>query len=236
MYPDNITCSNKNQIPLRSLPVHELCNLFPLPLVVTCISLAILGLLATTLVSMHHKYQTEIKVWMFSHKAFRWLVTEKEFDRDKKYDAFISYSHQDEWFISQELIPNLEHGENPYKLCIHYRDWLVGAHIPTQIYRSVADSRRTIIVLSPNFLSSSWARQEFQEAYLRAMAEKCPRVIVIMLEDIGAEEQLDDELKAYISTNTYLSWSDSLFWKKLRFALPHKHGGQRRPKSDSLLP
>lgn len=188
-------------------------------------------------VYLYHKYKNEIKVWMFSHKFSKWLVTEKEIDRDKKYDAFISYSHQDEWFVFTQLIPNLENDdENQYKLCVHYRDWLVGVHIPTQIYRSVAESRRTIIILSPNFLTSYWARKEFQEAYVRAMADRCPRVIIIMLEDIGDRDKLDDELKAYISTNTYLAWGDPLFWKRLRFVLPHKHGASKPSNTDTLLP
>lgn len=234
--PNNITCHNKNDLPLPMLKDHEICRLFPFFFLISCVVIAITSVLGAITLCFYHKYKCEIKVWLFSHEFSKWLVTEKEIDRDKKYDAFISYSHQDEWFVFNQLIPNLETGENPYKLCVHYRDWLVGAHIPTQIYRSVSESRRTIIVLSPNFLTSYWARKEFQEAYVRAMAERCPRVIIIMLEDIGDRNKLDDELKAYISTNTYLAWSDPLFWKRLKFVLPHKHGAVKTLNADTLLP
>lgn len=153
---------------------------------------------------------------------FRWLVTEKEIDRDKLYDAFVSYSHLDEWFVDNELVPELEGGPNPYKLCIHYRDWLAGAHIPTQIHKSVNDSKRTIIVLSPNFLASFWAKMEFHEAYIKAMKERCPRVIIILLRDIDDQVKLDDELKVYLRTYTYIKWHDPRFWSKLKYALPHE--------------
>ncbi|KAK7573831.1 hypothetical protein V9T40_011022 [Parthenolecanium corni] len=173
--------------------------------------------------NMLSKFNNEIKVYMYSHKMLRWLVAEREIDRDKIYDAFVSYSHLDEWFVSNELVPELESGPNPYKLCIHYRDWLAGAHIPTQIHRSVKDSRRTIIILSPNFLTSFWGKMEFHEAYIKAMKERCPRVIVILLKDIDDKIKLDDELKVYLRTYTYIKWHDSRFWPKLKYALPHKH-------------
>ena len=50
-----------------------------------------------------------------------------ESEEERQYDAFISFSHKDEDFVTRELIPQLgkpgENGLPEYRLCLHFRDW-----------------------------------------------------------------------------------------------------------------
>ncbi|CAB3375401.1 Hypothetical predicted protein [Cloeon dipterum] len=212
----NVTC--KDGRALAKLSADELCNNAQLA-VAASVFIAIAGIILGALAALYYKFQHEIKVWLYAHNLLLWLVTEAEVDKDKRYDGFISYSHKDELFVAQTLVPGLE---PPFKLCIHARDWNAGDWIPDQIARSVEESRRTIVVLSPNYLESVWGRMEFRAAHQQAMSEGRARVLVILLEDVGPLDKLDPELRAYLSMNTYVKWGEPWFWDKLHYAMPHR--------------
>ncbi|XP_004520150.1 protein toll-like [Ceratitis capitata] len=226
-------CADKQLSPLRELSYRDFC----LPeigvrtvLVVILVCLIALGLILTTTALCYYKYRIELKIWLYAHRLCLCCVSERDVDRDRKWDAFISYSHHDEEFVEKELVPGLEHGTPAFKTCIHVRDWLAGAYIPEQIIDSVVQSRRTIIVLSQNFIESDWAQMEFRTAHQCAVNEGRSRIILVVYGEILNTELLDQELRAYLKTNTYLKWGDPWFWRKLRYAMPHAEcdGGKLR--------
>lgn len=141
-------------------------------------------------------------------------------DADRPYDAFVSFSHHDEWFAA-ELARRLERGA-ARRLCLHERDWRPGDWIPAQIARSVRLSRRTLVLLSERFLASAWARAELREAYGAALRSSRPRLLLVLLPGLAPARAAaaDPALRAYLAAATYLRWEDPLFWDKLLLALP----------------
>ena len=178
------------------------------------ITIAILGITIASFVAIYYRYQLEIKIWLYVHKFCLCLVTEEKLDRNKIYDAFVCYSHKDDDFVENNILQKLEEGPNPYKLCVYTRDW-----IAEQIARSIETSRRTIVVLTPNFVESYWGRMEFRLAHMEALKEGRLRVIIVVYGEIGPIKNLDPELRVYIRMNTYIKWGDPRFWQKLKYAL-----------------
>ncbi|KAH8377398.1 hypothetical protein KR093_005290 [Drosophila rubida] len=212
-----IYCSSWPDKPFQQLEVWELCPSYVL--LIGCI-LGGLVIVACLISVFYLIYQQELKIWLYNHNCCLWWVSEEELDKDKTYDAFISYSHKDEQIIG-ELLPKLENGLHAFRVCLHGRDWLVGDCIPEQIVRTVNDSKRVIIVLSQHFIDSVWARMEFRIAYQATLQDKRKRIIIILYKELQHFEGIDSELRAYLKLNTYLKWGDPLFWNKLHYAMPH---------------
>lgn len=58
------------------------------------------------------------------------------------YHAFISYSHCDADWVREQLLPCLEDNRNPYRLCIHERDFMPGRWIIDNIIDNIENSRK----------------------------------------------------------------------------------------------
>ncbi|XP_071445931.1 toll-like receptor Tollo [Hetaerina americana] len=202
-----------------------------LPLLIAALTVFVIVTFLSLLIFI---YRLELRVWFHSRYGVRLFLFPSSSssmgasqigDSDKLFDAFISYSSKDEAFVAQELAPSLEPN---YKLCLHYRDFPVGGYITDTIVQAVESSKRTIMVLSENFIRSEWCRFEFKSAHHRVLRDRRRRLIVIILGEVPPARELDPDIRLYLKTNTYLQWGDKLFWEKLRYALPDVPNNRRR--------
>ncbi|XP_076049583.1 uncharacterized protein LOC143029843 isoform X2 [Oratosquilla oratoria] len=176
----NVLCVGQDT-PLIDMTEQHLCSVKMTYLIITVIVIAVILVIFATIGTVgFYNYKQVIKVWLYSHRMCLWAITEDEIDSNKKYDAFLSFSHKDEEFINRILVPGLESGEPRYQLCLHYRDWVPGEFIEDQIMHSVQASRRTIILLSSNFIKSDWGRLEFKAAHCQALKDQINRIIIIV--------------------------------------------------------
>lgn len=136
-------------------------------------------------------------------------------DDKAQFDAFVSYSHEDDEWVS-EMARSLE--ARGVRLCLHARDWVPGDLIPAQIARSVEAARRTLLVVSPAWAASRWARAEWRAAHARECAEGRARVLVV-LRAASPPPGLPAELRAHVAARTYLPHDDPALVDKLRAAL-----------------
>lgn len=208
--PDDIMC------PINDWPYR----LQLISVTTVCVILALLLFIVSVL--YYRNKQTVIAyVYIHLHNVFMCFFNEEDMDEDKIFDAFVSYSGTDR-DVALSLLQELEKKEPYFKLCIHERNWLPGNLISWNIINSVQNSRRTILVVSKEFLESMWFQVEFHAAYYQMLEDKIDRLIVIVKGDLPPKDSMDKELQHLLSTKTYLVWGEKWFWEKLRYALPHK--------------
>jgi hypothetical protein len=70
-----------------------------------------------------------------------------------KYDIFVSYSHRDQNWVRSWLVSRLKGAG--LKVCIDYEDFEPGAPSITEMERAVLQSRKTVLILTPEYLQSS---------------------------------------------------------------------------------
>uniref|UniRef100_A0AAV2MF83 TIR domain-containing protein n=1 Tax=Knipowitschia caucasica TaxID=637954 RepID=A0AAV2MF83_KNICA len=143
-----------------------------------------------------------------------------------RYHAFISYSHWDADWVRDQLLPALEDRGNPYRLCIHERDFTPGKWIIDNIIKNIENSHKMIFVLSRHFVNSEWCNYELYFAQQRAMGKTFHDVILVLKEPIdpGSLPNKYCKLKKMLSTRTYLEWPQqqnqrAFFWAQLRSVL-----------------
>jgi hypothetical protein len=76
----------------------------------------------------------------------------------KTYGVFISYSHVDLPWVRDKLLSQLE--QRGFDVCIDFRDFVGGASSVEEMERCVVNSKRVVLVLSPAYVASEWARFE----------------------------------------------------------------------------
>ena len=214
------TCYS-DKISITKLKKEELCLLpnsyFNYPVIIIILTS---NLIIGFIIALFYKYKLEIKIFLYSkNMCLRW-IKESEFHIEKTHDIFLSFCHKDEEIVMKELLPKLENIENPYKVCIHVRDWKAGEWIFNNILLSVMSSKRTVIFLTKNFLASTWGMLEFKTAFNHMITENNSKLIIILYEDIGSHNNQNYELRFYLRSNTYIKWGDPNFWNKLYYALP----------------
>lgn len=196
------------------------------------LSTALMILLSTVSLLLYVKLYWKIK---YGYYVFRSWCSEqwrrlREKEENCKYDAFISYNSFDEQWVMDQLLPNLEGNGSSFKLCLHHRDFEPGRYILDNIVSAVYSSRKTICVVSRNFLSSEWCSLEIQLASYRLFDEHRDVLLLVFLEPIS-ERQLSSyhRMRKVMLKKTYLQWPGSectdltqaqdLFWNQLRRAI-----------------
>lgn len=130
-----------------------------------------------------------------------------------QYDAFISYSSKDLSWVKNVLLRRLE--DNGLKVCIDYRDFIPGSWSIKNIEQAVLTSRKTLLVITPNYLESTWT--EFEAMLVQTTDPTNQQLRFLPL----FKEKCDLPLR--LASLTYLNFAnpedEELEWERLLSAI-----------------
>ncbi len=107
---------------------------------------------------------------------------------DFHYDVFISYSSKDGEWVQNVLLDRLE--KQGLRVCIDYRDFEIGVTTLENIINATKQSRRTLIVITPNWLESEWATFERFLLQTRSPANRERRFLLLLWQKTEVPEHL----------------------------------------------
>lgn len=178
-------------------------------------------------------YRFYVRYWLFlikitiHHRSRWWTRHSKQPPKHFKYDAFVSYSCLDCYFVNK-LVSELENNEPYLKLCVYERDFKIGSIISEEVIENILGSKRTLLVISDSFAKSQWCRWETRLAeHHRIFFQNDDSVnlddtlVMIKLSDIQ-KKYITPTLKYLMKTRIYLQWdadNEKMFWQKLRNTL-----------------
>ncbi|XP_048764333.1 toll-like receptor 4 [Ostrea edulis] len=143
-----------------------------------------------------------------------------------KYDAFISYADEDRSFVVSKFIPELEE-QSGLRLCLHNRDFLPGYDIAENILTAVQQSKKTIAILSGNYITSYWCMYELNMARMEGIySREGEDVLFLVIYDHMSSEDIPLTLMDLMAKKSYIEfpndeYGDVVFWNKVRETIGH---------------
>ena len=182
--------------------------------ILTCITITIFGLV--------YRYRWRLRYMFYMIKARHngyIQIPDSDQDRQYQYDVFISYANENYLFVTGELFQKLE--EAGLSLCLHQKDFLPGSYIAENILEAIRKSRKTVVVLTNEFLQSKWCMYEFNMARMESIYSRGDENIIFVVKfgdfDIT---RASPELRECLESESYLAYPKNenerpYFWQML---------------------
>uniref|UniRef100_A0A3Q2Q3E1 Interleukin 1 receptor accessory protein-like 2 n=1 Tax=Fundulus heteroclitus TaxID=8078 RepID=A0A3Q2Q3E1_FUNHE len=231
----NYTCYVENHIGRRSgSAILQKKDMYRLELAG---GLGVILLLLGILTALYKCYNLEIMLCYRRH-----FGSDETEDDNKEYDAYLSYTKvdldsvgrtsSDEETFALEILPDVLEKHYGYKLFIPDRDLIPSSTYIEDLARSVEQSRRLIIVLTPEFVAKrGWSIFQI-ETRLHSMLVT-GEIKVIMIECANLKNVINyqevEALKHTIKVLSVIKWRgpksnelSSKFWKQVIYEMPAK--------------
>ncbi|XP_026551481.1 toll-like receptor 5 isoform X1 [Pseudonaja textilis] len=158
----------------------------------------------------------------FRGVCFRWYKTLTQFlmkelppevdQQGYKYDAYLCYSSKDFEWVQSSLITHLDSQfskKNRFALCFEDRDFLPGEDHISNIHDAVWNCRKTICVVTRQFLKDGWCVEAFNFAQSRYFSDLEDILIMVVAGSLSQYQLMKYQpIRAFLQRGQYLRWPE----------------------------
>ncbi|NXY82094.1 TLR5 protein, partial [Alcedo cyanopectus] len=154
--------------------------------------------------------------------CFIWYktITQKMIDRQAKaadkseyrYDAYLCYSKNDFEWVQNSLLKHLDSqyfDKNRFTLCFEERDFLPGEEHINNIRDAIWSSRKTICIVTRQFLKDGWCVEAFNFAQSRYFCDLKDVLIMVVVGSLSQYQLMKHKpIRNFLQRSQYLRWPE----------------------------
>ncbi|NWS14550.1 TLR5 protein, partial [Pachyramphus minor] len=150
-------------------------------------------------------YKTITKKLIASHPQ----VTDKS---KYRYDAYLCYSKNDFEWVQNALLKHLDSqylDKNRFTLCFEERDFLPGEEHINNIRDAIWNSRKTICIVTRQFLKDGWCVEAFNFAQSRYFSDLKDVLIMVVVGSLSQYQLMKHKpIRHFLQRSQYLRWPE----------------------------
>ncbi|XP_035748375.1 toll-like receptor 5 [Egretta garzetta] len=134
-------------------------------------------------------------------------------DKSKyRYDAYLCYSKNDFEWVQNSLLKHLDSqyfDKNRFALCFEERDFLPGEEHINNIRDAIWNSRKTICIVTRQFLKDGWCVEAFNFAQSRYFCDLKDVLIMVVVGSLSQYQLMKHKpIRNFLQRSRYLRWPE----------------------------
>uniref|UniRef100_A0A8D0KYW6 Toll-like receptor 5 n=1 Tax=Strix occidentalis caurina TaxID=311401 RepID=A0A8D0KYW6_STROC len=129
-----------------------------------------------------------------------------------RYDAYLCYSKNDFEWVQNSLLKHLDSqyfDKNRFTLCFEERDFLPGEEHINNIRDAIWNSRKTICIVTRQFLKDGWCVEAFNFAQSRYFCDLKDVLIMVVVGSLSQYQLMKHKpIRNFLQRSRYLRWPE----------------------------
>uniref|UniRef100_A0A8C8VMS6 Toll-like receptor 5 n=1 Tax=Pelusios castaneus TaxID=367368 RepID=A0A8C8VMS6_9SAUR len=129
-----------------------------------------------------------------------------------KYDAYLCYSNRDFEWVQNSLLKHLDSQyseKNRFTLCFEERDFLPGEDHIINIRDAIWNSRKTICIVTRQFLKDGWCVEAFNFAQSRYFSDLKDVLIMVVVGSLSQYQLMKYKpIRVFVQRSQYMQWPE----------------------------